>query len=125
MEINKIRGLSDEELKSQELVAAEQLFRLRFSAKLGQNDGAKKLRSLKLDVARFKTIARERQLGIQNEAKPVREKAAKPAKEAKVKEVKAEAEAAPKKHSVKKAPANKAVSKPVIKKAAKTKKGSN
>ena len=62
MELEKIRNLSDEELKSQQTKSAEQLFRLRFQKSLGNNEGTKKLRGLKLDIARIKTIAREREL---------------------------------------------------------------
>ena len=69
MELNKIRNLSDEELASQEKTSAEQLFRLRFQVALGQNDGVKKLRELRKDIARIKTVARERQLGIRADAK--------------------------------------------------------
>jgi large subunit ribosomal protein L29 len=43
------------------------LFRLLFQMKLGQNEGVKKLRELKKDIARIQTIARERQLGINGE----------------------------------------------------------
>jgi large subunit ribosomal protein L29 len=64
MEIEKIRNLNDEELVRQEKQSAEQLFRLRFQMKLGQNEGVKKLRDLRKDVARIKTIARERALGL-------------------------------------------------------------
>ncbi len=60
MELEKIRNLSDEELKTQEAQAAEQIFRTRFAKSLGKQDGVKNLRSLKLDIARIKTIARER-----------------------------------------------------------------
>ena len=64
MEAEKIRNLGDEELEAQERQSAERLFRLRFQMKLGQTEGVKKLRDLRKDVARFKTIARERALGI-------------------------------------------------------------
>jgi len=64
MELEKIRNFSDGELVTEERKAAEQLFRLRFQTKLGQNEGVKKLRGLKKDIARIKTIARERELGI-------------------------------------------------------------
>jgi large subunit ribosomal protein L29 len=67
MELDKIRNLSDGELKTEETKAAEQLFRLRFQMKLGQNEGVKKLRGLKKDIARIKTIARERELGLHGE----------------------------------------------------------
>jgi large subunit ribosomal protein L29 len=68
MELNKIRNLSDEELKSEQAKAAEQIFRIRFQQSLGNNEGLKKLRTLKLDVARINTVARERQLGINADA---------------------------------------------------------
>ena len=64
METEKIRNLNDEELARQEKTSAEQLFRLRFQMKLGQNEGVKKLRDLRKDVARIKTIARERALAV-------------------------------------------------------------
>lgn len=64
MEVEKIRNLSDEELALEGRKAAEQLFRLRFQMKLGQTEGAKKLRDLKKDVARINTVERERELGI-------------------------------------------------------------
>jgi large subunit ribosomal protein L29 len=62
MELNKIRNLSDDELKSEQAKAAEQIFRIRFQQSLGNTEGIKKLRTLKQDVARIKTIAREREL---------------------------------------------------------------
>jgi large subunit ribosomal protein L29 len=68
METGKIRNLSDGELLEQERQAAEQLFRLRFQMKLGQNEGVKKARELRKDVARLKTVARERQLGLHGAA---------------------------------------------------------
>ena len=98
MEVEKIRNLSDEELALEGRKAAEQLFRLRFQMKLGQTEGAKKLRELKKDIARINTIGRERELGIHTlvapkhhahaegeaegsaAAKHARKKAAKPAK---------------------------------------------
>jgi large subunit ribosomal protein L29 len=64
MELAKIRSLSDEELRHQEKTTAEQLFRLRFQVSLGQNDGVKKLRQLRKEIAQIKTVARERELGV-------------------------------------------------------------
>jgi len=69
MELNKIRNLSDAELAAQEKTAAEQLFRLRFQVSLGQNDGVKKLRALRKEIAQIKTVARERELGIRGAQK--------------------------------------------------------
>jgi large subunit ribosomal protein L29 len=68
MELQKIRSLSDQELVHQERTVAEQLFRLRFQVALGQNDGVKKLRELRKEIAQIKTVARERELGASGEA---------------------------------------------------------
>ena len=70
MDSEKIRNLSDEELRHQERQSAEQVFRLRFQMKLGQTEGVKKLRGLRKDIARIKTIARERELGLHGSAAP-------------------------------------------------------
>ncbi len=83
METSKIRNWSDDELKTQETQFSEQLFRIRFQAKLGQNEGVQKLRQLRKDIARIKTVAKERELGIRGEA-PVAVSAA-PAKAKKIK----------------------------------------
>jgi len=108
MEFEKLINLTDAELKQQELTSAEQLFRLRFQKSLGNNEGLKKLKTLKLDIARIKTIARQRELGIVTTVravkapKPVKvkaEAAAKPAAKAKA----AKAPAAAKKTTAKKA----------------------
>ncbi len=73
MELEKMRNLSDEELKHQEKTTAEQLFRLRFQVALGQNDGVKKIRQLRKEIAQIKTIARERELGIRGESRTAAE----------------------------------------------------
>ncbi|MCI0422517.1 MAG: 50S ribosomal protein L29 [Acidobacteria bacterium] len=62
MKAEKIRELSDEELKTRERDMAEQMFRLRFQLATGQSEGLNKLRTLKKDVARMKTIRRQREL---------------------------------------------------------------
>jgi large subunit ribosomal protein L29 len=64
MEISKVREFGDAELRDEVRKAGEQLFRIRFQLKLGQNEGVKRLVQLKKDVARFKTVERERMLGI-------------------------------------------------------------
>lgn len=79
MELEKIRNLSDEELKKQETQAAEQLFRIRFQKSLGNVEGLKKLRTLKLDIARAKTIGREREIAAHNATSPVVKNSAPPA----------------------------------------------
>jgi large subunit ribosomal protein L29 len=71
MEFEKIRNLSDDELKSEQAKAGEQLFRIRFQKSLGNNEGIKKLRTLKLDIARIQTAARQRTLAVEKAANPV------------------------------------------------------
>ena len=79
MELEKIRTLNDEELKTEQAKAGEQLFRLRFQQSLGNQEGIKKLRGLKLDIARIQTVTRERSLEAERAANPVVKNAA-PAK---------------------------------------------
>ncbi|MHB1938193.1 MAG: 50S ribosomal protein L29 [Acidobacteriaceae bacterium] len=68
MEMDKIVNLDKEELTLQAHQSAEQIFRLRFQMKMGQNEGLKKLRELKKDIARIKTVERQRELGIATHA---------------------------------------------------------
>ena len=71
MDIAKIRSLSDEELKTEQGKAGEQIFRIRFQKSLGNQDGLNALRSLKLDLARLRTITRERAISAEREAHPI------------------------------------------------------
>ena len=70
MELEKIRNLSDEELVKQQAQAGEQLFRIRFQKSLGNTEGIKKLRTLKLDISRIKTVERERSIAAEKAASP-------------------------------------------------------
>ena len=119
MELQKIRSLSDEELTHHEKTTAEQLFRLRFQVSMGQNDGVKKLRQLRKEIAQIKTIARERTLGINGEKtqaaeaavaekKPHRAKKAAPAAKKSAPKKTAAGKPAPKKTAAKKATTAKA-----------------
>ena len=69
MKLDEIRNLNDEQLKAEETKAAEQLFRIRFAKSLGKQEGIGNIRSLKLDIARIKTIARERALAADKAGK--------------------------------------------------------
>ncbi len=62
MDAEKIRNLTDAELRHQERELNDQLFRLKFQLKMGQTESLKKLRGLRKDVARVKTIMREKEL---------------------------------------------------------------
>lgn len=69
MEMDKVRSFTDEELQGEQTKAAEQLFRIRFAKSLGKQEGIGRIRELKKDIARFKTIARERQLAQKAEGR--------------------------------------------------------
>ena len=60
MEAEKIRNLTDDELRHQEQEMADQLFKLKFQLNMGQTESLKKLRGLRKDIARMKTVASER-----------------------------------------------------------------
>ncbi len=62
MEPEKIRNLTDAELRHQERELNDQLFRLKFQLSMGQSESLKKIRELRKDIARVKTIRREREL---------------------------------------------------------------
>ena len=69
MKAEKIRNLTDVELKHQERDLADQLFKLKFQMNMGQTESLKKLRGLRKDIARVKTIMRERELAAATEKK--------------------------------------------------------
>src|SRR5437588_9216232 len=86
MNTEKVRNLTDGELKQQERDQMDQLFRLKFQMKMGQTESLNKIRSLRRGVARLKTITRERELGLHtSDVSGAARPAAKPAKAAKVK----------------------------------------
>ena len=60
MKSDKIRNLTEEELRHQERELADQLFKLKFQLNMGQTESLKKIRGLRKDIARVKTIIGER-----------------------------------------------------------------
>jgi large subunit ribosomal protein L29 len=60
MKADKIRNLTEEELRHQERELADQLFKLKFQLNMGQTESLKKIRGLRKDIARVKTIIGER-----------------------------------------------------------------
>jgi len=70
MDVEKLRNLTDAELLHQQRELNDQLFRLKFQMKMGQTESLNKVRGLRKDVARIKTIQREKELGLDNHAKP-------------------------------------------------------
>jgi large subunit ribosomal protein L29 len=65
MKSEKIRNLTDPELVQQQREMNDQLFRLKFQLNMGQTESLKKIRGLRKDIARLKTISRERQIAAQ------------------------------------------------------------
>ena len=61
MKAVKVREMGTEELKTKVLELQEQLFRLRVQKSIGQLDNAIKLRETRRDIARVKTVLREKQ----------------------------------------------------------------
>lgn len=62
MKADEIRELTDDEIHARVDQMQEELFRLRFRAATSELDNPMLLRSLRRDVARLKTVIREREL---------------------------------------------------------------
>ncbi|MFN0172129.1 MAG: 50S ribosomal protein L29 [Bryobacteraceae bacterium] len=62
MKADQIRGLDEAEMKLKLHEMEEQMFRIRFQMSMGQLDGIKKYRVLRKDLARARTVLREREL---------------------------------------------------------------
>jgi len=80
MNVDKIRNLTDVELNHQQRELSDQLFKMKFQLKMGQTESLKKIRELKKDIARVKTVMREKQIAGGNGA--AAPQAAAPAKKA-------------------------------------------
>lgn len=67
MKVNEIRQMTDTELDSKLLDLKNELFNLRFQLATGQLDNPMRIKAVRKDIARVKTIMRERELGIGKE----------------------------------------------------------
>ena len=65
MKAKAFRDLSSAELERKLADQKEELFNLRFQAATGQLDNPMRIREVRKDIARVKTIMRERELGLQ------------------------------------------------------------
>jgi large subunit ribosomal protein L29 len=68
MNVDKIRNLTDVELNHQQRELSDQLFKMKFQLKMGQTESLKKIRELKKDIARVKTVQRQKQIAAGNGA---------------------------------------------------------
>jgi large subunit ribosomal protein L29 len=78
MKASKLAELTIDELRREEALAQEQIFRLRFQIKTGNAENPSKLGETKRSLARVMTVIRSREMGID-----VRHKAADATKVAK------------------------------------------
>ena len=61
MKIEEFRGLGADELKQREKDLDDQIFRLRIQKSMGQLEAPAKVREIRRDLARIKTILREKE----------------------------------------------------------------
>ena len=61
MKVSEVRDLHVDELREREKEMNDQLFRLRIQKSMGQLEAAHKLKSLRRDLARVKTVLREKE----------------------------------------------------------------
>ncbi|MBE6082744.1 MULTISPECIES: 50S ribosomal protein L29 [Tissierellales] len=67
MKANEIRQLTSQELNNKLLELKSELFNLRFQLATGQLDNPMRIKAVRKDIARVKTLMRERELGIGKE----------------------------------------------------------
>ncbi len=63
MRASELRDLDDEALEEQVTELQQELFNLRFQDATGQLDNPRRLTEVRRDIARAKTVQRERELG--------------------------------------------------------------
>ncbi|MDO5716627.1 MAG: 50S ribosomal protein L29 [Tissierellia bacterium] len=68
MKVKEIRQLSDAELSIKLQDLKVELFNLRFQSATGQLDNPLRIRTVRKEIARVKTIQKERELGLRKEA---------------------------------------------------------
>jgi large subunit ribosomal protein L29 len=61
MKVMEVRDLAVDELRQREKELDDQLFRLRIQKSMGQVEAAQKLKILRRDLARVKTVLREKE----------------------------------------------------------------
>lgn len=66
MKAIKLRELTDEELNKKVRDYKEELFNLRFQLATGQLDNPKRIRDVRKNIARCKTVLRQREIAQEN-----------------------------------------------------------
>jgi len=67
MDVREIRSFSGDEVRVKLDEAHETLFNLRFQRVVGQLENTARLREVRQDIARMKTVLRERELSTEGE----------------------------------------------------------
>jgi large subunit ribosomal protein L29 len=61
MKVTEVRDLAVDELRQREKELDDQLFRLRIQKSMGQVEAGQKMKTLRRDLARVKTVLREKE----------------------------------------------------------------
>ncbi len=69
MDIKELRGKEDRELEFDLRNLEKELFELRFKASAEDISNPSRIRQIRKDIARIKTLLRERELGIRGQEK--------------------------------------------------------
>jgi large subunit ribosomal protein L29 len=69
VDLEKLRGMSPEELNREEKEIRDQIWKLRLQLSTGQLDSPQKIRFARRDLARVCTVRRERKLAEAGDAK--------------------------------------------------------
>ncbi len=64
MKVKEIKEMSDDELRKALNDSKEELFKLRFQLATGQLDNPMRIKEVKRNIARVKTVIRQKELGI-------------------------------------------------------------
>ena len=64
MKVKEIREMTTEDINKKILEAKQELFNLRFNASLGNLEKPSRIRELRHDVARCKTVLKERSMEV-------------------------------------------------------------
>jgi large subunit ribosomal protein L29 len=67
MDVREVRGMTTDDIRRKMDETYEELFNLRFQYVMGQLEDHNRLTALRRDIARMKTILRERELATQME----------------------------------------------------------
>jgi large subunit ribosomal protein L29 len=83
MKIEDVRAMTPDELEDKILELKKEQFNLRFQRATGQLESTSRVRVVRRDIARLKTVATEKRMGKKAVSKPVVEQKAKPVAKAK------------------------------------------